>query len=190
MIRAIVFDCFGVLYTGSRSYVLERATPAQLPELREIFARADHGFIRGEEAIASMAELLGMEPAELQTVLDHQLVRHDDMVTLVKRLREQQYKTALLSNVDTALMEQLFAREEQAKLFDTVVLSSTVSLVKPSSAIYEHTLNQLGVAPHEALMIDDVERNVTGARGVGMAGILFQSYAQLLAELREYGIDA
>lgn len=190
MINALIFDCFGVLYTGSRSYVMERATPAQRPELRDIFKSADHGMIDGDEGIRRIATILAMEPRELQTILDHQLIRHDAMVALVKRLRAQGYKTGLLSNVDNVLMGTLFDSAEQAALFDAVVLSSVVGKVKPSADIYEHILDELQVAPQEALMIDDLERNVTGAREIGMPGIVYQSYDQFVAALQEYGIDA
>ena len=59
------------------------------------------------------------------------------------------------------------------ELFDVVIDSSEVGMRKPSRAIYELTLERLGgVAPDEAVFLDDVASNVEGAQAAGLHGIV------------------
>lgn len=59
-------------------------------------------------------------------------------------------------------------------LFDTVIFSSDHNACKPSGTIFRLALEQLGApSPAKALMIgNDYERDIVGARNVGMATIL------------------
>ena len=63
--------------------------------------------------------------------------------------------------------------------------SAEVRLVKPDAAIYEHTLQGLGVAAPDALFVDDRERNIKAAKALGMHAILYQSIAQFRDELKQ-----
>jgi FMN phosphatase YigB (HAD superfamily) len=65
--------------------------------------------------------------------------------------------------------------------------SAEVRLIKPDPLIYEHCLRGLGVAPSEALFIDDRLVNIEAARNMGIHGIQFKSTAQLRIELEAAG---
>ena len=39
------------------------------------------------------------------------------------------------------------------------------------------------------MFVDDTEENVTAARALGFAGIVFRNYDALLSELREAGVE-
>jgi len=52
-------------------------------------------------------------------------------------------------------------------------------MIKPDSAIYEHTLHGLGVSATEALFLDDREPNIRAARKLRIHGIQFSSIGQL-----------
>jgi len=45
-------------------------------------------------------------------------------------------------------------------------------------------LNGLGVSPSEAIFIDDLRKNVTGALDIGMQAIHFNTTEQVMYELR------
>ena len=71
--------------------------------------------------------------------------------------------------------------------FRGVVVSGEEKLLKPDPAIYEVLLDRYGLAASDCVFIDDSEKNVSGARSVGMHAVHFISPAQLDADLRELG---
>ena len=69
-------------------------------------------------------------------------------------------------------------------LFGAVVVSSEVGHAKPEPEIYKIMLSRMEVNPEEALMIDDGQANIDGAKRVGMAGHLFTTVQELRDMLR------
>jgi len=55
--------------------------------------------------------------------------------------------------------------------FDVFVESSVVGLRKPDPQIYRHTCDAVGIAPSEAIFLDDIGRNLKAARALGMTTI-------------------
>jgi putative hydrolase of the HAD superfamily len=101
----------------------------------------------------------------------------------VRRLREEGYRLALITNnvrEGSATWRALVPVDE---LFDVVVDSSEVGMRKPNPAIFHHALERLGVAPHAAVFLDDTPGNVEGARRAGLAAILVEDPDAALAEL-------
>ena len=68
-------------------------------------------------------------------------------------------------------------------MFDVVVCSGDVGLVKPDPAIFQLTLDRLGVAPDEAIFIDDSPGHVAAARALGLQGIHFTTAEALASDL-------
>jgi epoxide hydrolase-like predicted phosphatase len=106
-----------------------------------------------------------------------------EMTDYFQRLRPR-YRTAILSNAAAG-----GRREEQARygfdaMADVLVYSYEVGIEKPDRRIYRLTCERLGVAPSEAVMVDDLEANVVAAREVGMRAVRFQSTAQAIGDLR------
>lgn len=182
MIKAIIFDCFGVLYTDGKSRIIDACPSKDKDLLNDLFMQADYGFISGNEFTTQVADLLGINVSELLQMTEQLYNRNELLIDYVRQYK-QQFKIGLLSNVSEQLFNDLFSVREQELFFDTVVLSSRVGLIKPSADIYRLALSQLGVDAHEAIMIDDVERNVQGARDVGMQGVRFTSTTQTIGEL-------
>ncbi|MDR6904581.1 putative hydrolase of the HAD superfamily [Agromyces sp. 3263] len=70
-------------------------------------------------------------------------------------------------------------------LFERVFVSGELGMVKPNAEIYEHVIDELGIAPGELVFIDNKSENVEGARAVGGDGHVFTDAAALEAWLRE-----
>jgi putative hydrolase of the HAD superfamily len=87
-------------------------------------------------------------------------------------LRRRGYRTAVVTNNFNEIIALWRARVDLDGLFDTVVDSCRVGVRKPDAAIYRLTLERLGgVAPEEAVLLDDFEANLAGARAIGMHGV-------------------
>lgn len=192
MIRAVIFDCFGVLYVDSSHYFYQREI-ASLPdieqEVHDLHKRYDRGWMSFEQYTAEIAELAGLGVDYVRENIHGHVKLNQQLLDYSQGLRAS-YQLALLSNVGPGAMERYFTSQQQAKLFDAVVLSSDVGLAKPDPAIYQLTAERLGVDTSQCLMIDDAEVNCDGARRAGMMAVLYdgttQSQASIETLLKKY----
>ncbi len=187
MIKAIIFDCFGVLLGNTykqRAAQLEQDDPEKAKELRAINHASDMGILSRDEAARYMAELLDVEPEELLQEQDEGEVQNTELITFIATLKGK-YQLGLLSNINGR--ERLGIRFEPGQLdtlFNTVVASGDEGYVKPQPEIYHIVATRLGVQPEECVMIDDIAEFCDGARAVGMQAIQFVTTRQCIQDLQ------
>lgn len=178
-IKAVLFDCFGVLIVSGRQSLLD-AHPEHHEELHDLGIRADKGFIDHDEYNQEASRIVGLSVEEIEQRHLSRNVRNASVFSWLQDLRQSgQYTTALVSNIARDGIDGLIPPSERADLFDAVVLSGEVGVTKPSAAIYDITLERLGVAPHEAIMIDDLLDNIDGAQYAGLRGIVYGNMRQV-----------
>jgi 2-haloacid dehalogenase len=73
-------------------------------------------------------------------------------------------------------------------LFEDIVVSGEVKLIKPDPAIFQFLLQKIQRKPEECLLVDDSIKNVEAAQKLGFSTIHFTSPAQLEHELHQVGI--
>ena len=185
MIKAVVFDCFGVVIADvlrARRESISKVDPAAGQAMSDIVKASNRGMTTREEAAKQMAEILGVDYKQILTDVDNGEVKNDELITFIKTLRPT-YKLAMLSNVRSReRLDQLFDPGELDQLFDTVVASGDVGFIKPEREIYEMAAEQLGVLPQECVMIDDIREYCDGAEDAGMRSIQFTSTEQAIAD--------
>ena len=99
------------------------------------------------------------------------------------------YRLAVLSNTDPIHVRHLESTYRFFAFFPTRIYSCAVGASKPNPLIYKEALRALKVQAQEALYIDDIAAYVEAAQRLGMAGIQFQSPAQLTADLKSYSVE-
>ena len=109
------------------------------------------------------------------------------MIDWVHQLRASGLKVGLLSNMPADMVTHCRKQFAWLEVFDFATFSADVRLIKPDSAIYEHTLRGLGVKPSEAIFLDDREANIQAARELGIEAIRVQSATQLKKDLQAAG---
>lgn len=92
----------------------------------------------------------------------------------VAALRRRGVHTYVLSNNNPASMALIRAAFEREGLpmevcFERMYLSYEMKLLKPSEEIFRAMIADSGMQPERTLFIDDSEKNVTTARGLGFA---------------------
>jgi len=193
-IRAVIFDLGGVLVRteerAPRQQLAARLgmTYEQLSSL--VFdspsARlAMQGKITPEAHWEAVRAALALSPQELPVVRSDFWagdVLDSGLVDTLRALRPR-YMTALLSNAWGDLRAVLVSEWQIADVFDELIISAEVGLLKPAPRIYQLALERLGVAPQEAVFVDDFTENVAGARAVGMHAIHFRDPGQARADL-------
>jgi glucose-1-phosphatase len=183
MIRGIIFDCFGVLYQGSIEHLRDYTDKADLPELANLSLSSDYGYLSREEYIEQAARLTHKSPAEIEAIMRATHIRNQNLINVVRTLRPT-YKVAMLSNVGRGLINQLFTQQELDELFDVVVLSSDVGMVKPDPEIFKYTCDKLGLLPEECMMVDDIQDNIDAANDLGMHGVVFNTTEKFISDAR------
>lgn len=112
------------------------------------------------------------------------------MIGILCRLKLAGHRLGLLSNTCDMHVEWLLDKHYVLipDVFDVTVYSYCEKLMKPDAAIYHRAAELAGVAPQEIVYVDDIERNVLGARAAGFDAVQYTSAANYAAELRKRGI--
>jgi putative hydrolase of the HAD superfamily len=108
---------------------------------------------------------------------------NEPMVLWLQQIHDARFKTAILSNMPVAMADHVRITFDWLAHFDHHIFSGEVRSIKPEPAIYQHTIQALGVPPSAALFIDDREENLVQARAIGIRTIRYRSVEQLRADL-------
>jgi HAD superfamily hydrolase (TIGR01549 family) len=94
----------------------------------------------------------------------------EDVLPVLEELRKAELRVGLVSNGIRDLNE--FVAHHRLDV-DAIVGSRAHGYVKPHPTIFQAALQQLGVAPADAVMVgDSLEEDIEGARALGMRAIL------------------
>jgi len=189
-VKAVLFDFGGVVTEplGSVLGALATTAGADPKEFAALllgdYDAEDHPWNRLERGEIGFAELCDWARDEgtrrgwrldLAPALDHlaALPFRPAVLERAADLRRRGLRTAVVTNSFAEVTALWRARIDIDALFDTVVDSCEVGVRKPDPGIYRLTLGRLGgIDPGDAVLLDDFEVNLTGARAIGMHTIL------------------
>ena len=177
MIKAVIFDCFGVLVGRGfdETYRIAGGNPVRdRVFIREKLAQASRGLISHKDFRLAFANKLGISVSDWQQAVRASDLSNKELLDYANELRKKGYKTAILSNVNSGVLERKIDPGRLGECFDELVASAEVGFIKPDVAIYTHTAEQLGVSPEECVFIDDNVTFVRAAEAVGMHGVVFE----------------
>lgn len=196
-IQAVIWDIGGVLVRtedrSARRALAERygMRYEQMEELvfgGENGRRAQLGEITAAEQWAFVCQTLGL-PSNPETFVAletefFQGDRLDDRLLAYIGDLHHRYKTGIISNALDNVRPVVLGRWGMGPLFDAMIFSAEVGIMKPDRRIFELALEQLDVPAHAAVFIDDFAHNIAGARAVGMHAIQFFSREQVITDLQ------
>jgi putative hydrolase of the HAD superfamily len=210
--QALITDFGGVLTSPLHEGFLafQEESGVSLEDLGKAMARAteEHGdhplFVleRGEISETEFRARIephledGFDLVRLRTLYFERMEPNRPMIEFVRRVRQDGLRTALLTN-NVREWEPLWRAKLPAlqghpsgatlrgdDLFDVVVVSADVGMRKPEPAIYELTLERLGLRGEDCVFVDDLEPNCEAARTLGMVAVRFENPEQAIPELR------
>lgn len=186
-IQAVIWDFGGVIssspFESFRRFEQERGLPTDF--LRQVNAsnHLDNAWARFERSDIDLATFDAEFAAECaalgQSVRGAEVIGllggtiRPAMVEALRRLRPR-LKIGLITNNVISPADSGFnpsGRDEVLALFHQVVESAKVGLRKPDPAIYRLMTDALGVAPEQAVFLDDLGVNLKPARALGMQTI-------------------
>jgi 2-haloacid dehalogenase len=196
VIRNVVFDVGGVMvrlrYQPFVRYLQDAGVDlADLPAWLATIALDAHerGEITAEELLGRIAASAArpLDPDELRNRWLDMFERSDEMFALAAGLMGR-YRVYLLSNVGELHWRHLDASYGIESVGHGAIASFRVGAVKPSAAIYREAERRFGLDPAATVFVDDLHRNVVGARSCGWVAIHHVDPARTRGELEALGV--
>lgn len=158
------------------------------------YALIDTGYVTRDEAIEMVKDRTNHTNDEL---IDEFWCNYNKyasidnrVIELIKKLKENNYKVYLLSNINLYTHEFV----KTSGLFDIVdgyVLSYVEHQIKPYKSIYNTLINRYNLICEECLFVDDKEDNVLTANSFGIHGknVVPDDYDSIISLLEKYNIN-
>ncbi len=198
--EAIIFDAFDTLLSDGVHLVAEQLVVEMelsdkkefwqlMPSWQNNWRKLWLGEINEEEMKKIIVPEIGERVAEQFFSCWRELTKADPkMTTLVETVKKEGgYKFGLLVNTPPLMFEYV-KQEIPLDLFDTVLASCEVGLMKPDLQFYRMMIDRLGVQASKCLYIDDNQKNILGGEKVGMQTVQFKDHQSLVKQLEIRGI--
>ena len=192
-IEAVFFDLGGVIlrteYQAPREYLAERLGLSYEELVKLVFAsesarQASLGRITAAQHWVSVATRVGRPATEIAALRDEFFagdILDRGLLDLIRSLKPRR-KTGLVSNAWLDLRDYIVGNGFQ-DVFDSIIISAEVGVLKPDAGIYKLALDSVGAVPGQSVMVDDMAENIEAAEAVGMHGILFRDPQDVHTEL-------
>ena len=200
--NTVVFDLGGVLVDWDPRYLLREVMPGREAEMETILADVlNHAWNlerdKGDSWTEAMDQLKVDHPQWAET-FDLYTERwaetlggsHEDTVAILRELKDRGTPLYALSNWSAEMFPHAEATYDWLELFDGIIVSGRVQMVKPDREIFDHLLETFGLSPADVLFVDDHEPNVIAARSYGIAAHHFEGAAGLRQRLIAEGLLA
>ncbi len=193
-IRAVVFDIGGVLEVNPRTDWQARwadrlgvDAAAFETRLDDIWGPGTTGAATLEEIERRTAEAFGLGENDLRGLMAEAWAEYVgtlnvELCAYFASLRPR-YRTGILSNSFVGAREREQALYGFEDMCDTIVYSHELGWRKPDPRIYHAVCDRLGCAPADAVLLDDLQENIDGARAVGMEAMRFIDTRRAIADL-------
>lgn len=185
MIRAILFDCFGVLVGQGFDATWRRAggDPDQdRGFIEDLLGATNIGLISLDDMTTRVCEKLHITPEQWADVVADTERADQELLDYIRVMLKPQYKVAVVSNANAGTLQRVMSPEQLA-VFDTLVVSAEVGHIKPDPGIYTLAAEKLGLTSAECVFTDDNTPYCDGAEAVGMQSIHFRDREQFIREL-------
>ncbi len=194
MTRAVVFDLGGVLIDWNPRHLYRKLLPddASIEDFLAEVCTSEWNYQQdaGRTVAEAVGELSGRHPDKAGLIAAY-YERWEEMlggaidpsVALLEELDAAGVPLYALTNWSRETFPIARRRFPFLARFRGVVVSGEERAAKPDPRIYRILLERYGLQPAACLFVDDVAKNVEGARAAGMEGLLFTSAAELRREL-------
>lgn len=138
----------------------------------------DQGTLSLEKARDNACTRCGLPAEKIMEVYEStpsSLVAFPHMVETIEELHEEGVPLYVLSNMQEHAWRYLEETYDFWSLFEGIVISSEIKLIKPDPAIYEHITETYDLDPEETVFVDDTLENVEAAREFGIDAIHLHS---------------
>ena len=199
-IETIIFDLGGVLVDWNPEYVYLNEFNGDRKKMQWFFdnictsswnEEQDGGYLMADATderinlFPKYKKLIKMFYGRWEEMLKGEI---GETVEILHKLKRKKIKLIALTNWSAETFPVAVKKFKFLKLFDGIVVSGKVKMLKPFPEIYNYTLKKYGLIANKSIFIDDRISNVDGAIKCGINGIQFVSPKNLIIALKKYGI--
>lgn len=197
MVKAIIFDLGGVLFTNGTAVFVKKIAVRYGQEetvVRNVFdgelgSLYREAKISREEFWRGVIKALGLH--EDMNELENEWIGSYELIegtrNIIQALAET-YKVYFLSDNVRERVEQLEQKYHFLSLFTGGIFSHEVGMRKPDPRIYQKILELACVNSREAIYIDDKPDFLSPAQALGMIAFVFTTPEQLQKDLQRCGV--
>ena len=182
----VIFDLGGVLIAWEPDEIIARNfDDLEIQSLvkREVFQHADwlemdKGTLEEEDAIKRFHARTGISASKLNHLLQsvkESLKPIPESVDLLHELSSQGVSLYCLSNMPVCRFEYIKQLYPFWSLFEGIVISGIVKMIKPDREIFEHLLTQFQLPTGSTVFVDDHPVNLGSAQQIGLQTVLFRN---------------
>ena len=200
-IQACVFDAYGTLFdvhsaVGKyRTQLGERANPVsqlwrtkqlEYTWLRSLMGKHVDFWHVTRDALDFAFAAHGLTDRELRHALMEaylQLECYQEVPATLRKLRQQGYRTALLSNGSPTMLKAAVNHAGIQDLIDVILSVETVGIYKPSPHVYQLAMERLSLTAEQISFQSANAWDVTGAGSVGMRVVWINRFRQHMERL-------
>jgi putative hydrolase of the HAD superfamily len=193
----VIFDFGGVLVRWQPQEIINAFYPEE--ELRISLSRnvfqhpdwieMDRGSLAEDGAAQRFAARMNRPVQEMHTLLQlvkESLVPLPETLELLHELAGRGVPLYGLSNMPASTFTYLRGRYDHWKLFQGIVISGEIKLVKPDPAIFEYICRQHQLEPSQTIFVDDHSPNIEAAGKLGFRTILFRDAERCARDLNTF----
>jgi putative hydrolase of the HAD superfamily len=115
------------------------------------------------------------------------LIPKTETIELMYLLKSKGHSLFCLSNMHAASITYLEKNYSFLNIFEGVVISCKINMVKPDPEIFKYILSIYHLEPAQTVFIDDSPANIEAAENISIKTILFENAAQCLKALESIG---
>jgi HAD superfamily hydrolase (TIGR01509 family) len=151
---------------------------------RHYAARLRQAPDRADDLVAEVRDLM-------KTELAQEVAARPGALELLRRLREMgSVRLALASNSSREIVDLALATAGLGDAFDAVVTADDVAEPKPAPDIYLEACARLGVAPSDAVALEDAAPGIAAAKAAGLTCIAVPGVAGVDASAADRVVDS
>ncbi len=194
----VVFDLGGVVFSWRPDDIINRIFDS--PETQSLvktrifehndWVELDRGTLGFEEAVSRGASRTGLPDSEIERLLNQvprSLTPVPETIELIRLVKNSGNRLFVLSNMQFASIAYLEEQHDIWDVFDGIVISCRIQMVKPEREIYQHLLSEHQLNAAETVLIDDMTENLDAASSLGIQTIRFMDAAQCRQDLVALG---
>lgn len=200
MIKAITFDLDGVYFVNGKSNFIKSLGELGVSEeeAKRVFLSSDEMNFRYKTGKMTDDEFWSWALQEwklsisVQEIIDLLIKGYEvdeNVAEVVKKVRENGYKTLICTNNFPARINGLQKRFGFLDNFDVVAISSEIGAKKPEKELFEALIAKSGVAANEIFYADDYDAAIETAKSLGIETLYYTDFASFLGRLKELGVN-
>ena len=187
-IKAIIFDAYGTLFDVNsaaekcKSKIGDkwenfanywRKTQLEYTWLRSLMGRHKDFWQITEDSLDKSMKAFKIDIGMKNELLDLYkiLSPYSEVKETLEKLKEKQYKLAILSNGTPALLNELVKSNDLQNLFDDIFSIEEVKIYKPSSKVYDMPIKKYNMKKEDAAFLSANTWDVSGGGNYGFTSV-------------------